>query len=190
MAFVYTVGHGARPVAELIDLLKSQGIARLVDVRAYPVSRRHAQFERAHLEAALQKAGIGYEWQGEALGGFRRPRTGSPHVGLKEPAFRGFADHMQTEVFQAAIAAVLSLAEQAPLALMCAERAPQRCHRSLIADHLCARGHPVVHLLQPGMSIRHRVHPAARWTPEGLVYDGGWVQRRLDFTESASPDSR
>ncbi|MGN2391998.1 DUF488 domain-containing protein [Pelomicrobium sp. G1] len=190
MALVYTVGHGARPGAALIDLLAAQGVAWLVDVRAYPVSRRHPQFERARLEASLREAGIRYQWQGKALGGFRAPGTGSPHGALEEPAFRGFADHMQTEAFRAAVAEILSLAQQTPLALMCAEQAPQRCHRSLIADYLCACGNPVVHLLQPGMSVRHRLHPAARWTPEGLVYDGGRVQARLDFTGSGSPGSR
>lgn len=190
MTLVYTVGHGARSAAALIDLLRGEHIAWLVDVRAYPVSRRHPQFERTRLEAALRGAGIRYQWEGKALGGFRTPEADSPHVALEEPAFRGFADHMQTEAFQVALGAVLSLAQQAPLALMCAEQAPQRCHRCLIADYLCACGNSVVHLLQPGVSAQHRLSPVARWTPEGLVYDGGRTQTRLDFTGSGSPGSR
>src|SRR5262249_22830725 len=68
---IYTVGHGARSAEQLIAILKEAGIGTLVDVRAYPASRRHPQFSRQPLSASLEKAGIAYRWEGKALGGMR-----------------------------------------------------------------------------------------------------------------------
>jgi len=108
-------------------------------VRAYPASRRHPQFSKDSLSAFLQEAGIAYRWEGKALGGMRP----------------SYAEHMQTEEFQAAAAALAAGRDR--ICIMCAEGDPAHCHRSFIADWLVARGHPVTHLLDPG---RQREHPA------------------------------
>jgi uncharacterized protein (DUF488 family) len=150
----------------------------LVDVRAIPRSRRWPQYNGEALKGSLAPEGIAYTWCGDALGGFRRPAPGSPNVAL-DSAFRGFADHMATPAFAAAVDGLLVAAADAPTAIMCAEKRPAECHRSLITDYVLARGIGVVHLVAPGSREPGRLSPAARAVPGGLVYDGGGQQRLL-----------
>src|SRR5262245_52505027 len=133
---IWTVGHGNRPLEELVALLEQAGVVCLVDVRAYPASRRHPQFERNALERSLAAAGIRYVWEGKGLGGRRRPTAESPHVALRVPAFRAYADHMMTREFHDAIDRLTVIADVHPAAIMCAERLPWQCHRFLISDYL------------------------------------------------------
>jgi uncharacterized protein (DUF488 family) len=132
------VGHGARSAVAFVSLLKANSIALLVDVRAYPVSRRHPQFSRDALAASLAEAGIQYRWEGKALGGMRKG---------------GYAAHMDTPLFANAAQALID-APQATC-IMCAETNPGDCHRSHIADWLVAHGERVVHLIQPDEQREH-----------------------------------
>jgi uncharacterized protein (DUF488 family) len=120
-----------------VFLLRHAGISTLVDVRAYPVSRRHPHFSRNALSAALAEGGIRYEWQGKALGGMRKG---------------GYAAHMETRLFTEVAQALLGSER---LCIMCAETDPADCHRWHIADWLVARGDQVVHLIAPGQSLPH-----------------------------------
>jgi len=169
---VFTVGHSTRSQAELLDLLRGFGIHRLVDVRRYPVSRRHPHFGRELLGSALEAMSIEYVHEPD-LGGRREPVPGSSNTALRSAAFRGYADHMASAEFQTALGRVVSAAcRQAALgrqALMCAEAVPWRCHRQLIADALVARGIVVEHVLGPGRSSAHVQRAEARVTPEGLL---------------------
>jgi uncharacterized protein (DUF488 family) len=142
MATIYTVGHGARSADELVSILKEAGVEILADVRAFPVSKRHPHFSREQLEASLGQAGMGYEWHGKALGGYR-----------KVP----YCEHMRTAPFHDAAAALI--ARPGPVCIMCAESNPDDCHRRHIADWLVARGHRVIHLLAPGSSREHVRNP-------------------------------
>lgn len=171
-ATLYTIGHSSRPIEAFLDTLREAEIRRVVDVRALPRSRRWPQYARAALERSLAAHGIDYEWSGDTLGGFRQPRPGSPNVAL-EGAFRGFADHMATPGFAVAIEALLAGAAHAPTAILCAEKLPRDCHRSLIADFVLAAGTEVVHLLAPGTREAARLNPAARVVAGVLVYDAG-----------------
>jgi uncharacterized protein (DUF488 family) len=173
MTTIYTIGHGNRAIGELIDLLREEGIECLVDVRAYPVSRRHPQFSRDALEQSLVGAGIRYVWEGTSLGGRRKAAADSPHVALRSPGFRAYADHMETEDFRAGAGRLLDLAANARIAIMCAERLPWECHRNLISDSLVARGLRVLHLMGPGESREHALNPVARQDGERLIYDAG-----------------
>ncbi|MGH8701491.1 MAG: DUF488 family protein [Burkholderiales bacterium] len=167
---LFTIGHSNRPLDELLEMLRSAGVKRLVDVRAVPKSRRWPQYNGTRLAQSLAAAGIDYAWRGEALGGFRQPRPDSPNVALAG-AFRGFADHMARPAFASAVDELLAGA--VPTAIMCAEKLPAECHRSLIADYVLARGVEVVHLIAPDVRETARRNPAARAAPGGLVYDGG-----------------
>jgi uncharacterized protein (DUF488 family) len=117
-------------------------VRTLIDVRAFPVSRRNPQFSREPLAVTLGEAGIGYDWQGKALGGHRK---------------RPYAEHMKTPAFREAATALAARADAA--CLMCAESSPDDCHRVHIADWLVAHGHPVVHLLAPGRAREHALNP-------------------------------
>src|SRR5665213_828899 len=135
---VMTIGHSTRPVAEFIRLLKAHEVKRLVDVRTVPRSRHNPQFNRDQLAASLHSARLHYRYM-PGLGGFRHARPDSINTAWQNASFRGYADYMQTPEFKKNLDALIKLAKQEQVAVMCAEAVPWRCHRSLIADALLAR---------------------------------------------------
>ena len=158
-----TIGHSTLSIEAFLRALRENGVELLVDVRRYPGSRRHPQFGQEALFASLREAGIEAAWR-EGLGGRRAARKDSVNTGWRENSFRGYADYMQTEAFRAEIDWLVS---QTPAcAIMCAEAVPWRCHRSLIADAVLARGLPVDDLMvsADGRSVRkeRRMTPFAR----------------------------
>lgn len=169
---VYTVGHGARPIEEFLALLEDAGIGRLVDVRTAPGSRKHPQFGKDALASALAARGIAYEWE-PRFGGWRKARPGSPHMALRSPGFRGYADHMETDEFRQARDWLVRTAAETPTAVMCAESLWWRCHRRMLADALVTAGYEVRHLMSGGRADPHRLHPAARIEGDLPVYDVG-----------------
>lgn len=166
---VYTVGHSTRSFEELVGLLRAHGVRRLVDVRTVPRSRRHPHFSREALVESLPAAGIEYRWLSE-LGGLRRPRPDSPNTGWRNESFRGFADHMQTAGFAAAVDELLALAQGDDLAIMCSEAVPWRCHRSLVGDALLVRGAKVLDIMSAGKATPHRLTPFARVAGTEVTY--------------------
>jgi uncharacterized protein (DUF488 family) len=169
---LFTVGHGARPVEAFVAVLRAADITTVVDIRRYPGSRKHPQFGRDALAAALHAQDIGYEWQGDALGGRRSRRADSRHIALHSAAFAGYADHMDTAEFRAAVDALVTRAAAERLAIMCAETYWGHCHRMLVGDALTVRGAKVVHLLDPGRREEHRLHPTMRRGADGWpVFD-------------------
>lgn len=167
---IYTVGHSNRALSAFVDLLVAANIRTLLDVRAYPGSKRHPYYARARLEARLSVTEITYGWMGDTLGGKRPPQPDSPHLALA-PSVRGFADYMQTSVFKAAIDDLLARAAQWPTAIMCAEKQPVQCHRALIADYLMCQGVKVMHLIEGDEHREHQLTPTVRKTSRGLIYD-------------------
>jgi len=165
---VYTVGHSNQAQERLVAALTKGGIDLVVDVRSFPASRRNPQFNRDVLVAALPGQGIGYRHLPE-LGGRRRPRAGSANMALGDPGFRGFADYMATPEFEAGLVKLIEAAKEARAAIMCAETLPWRCHRSLIADALVARGVEVEHLIG-GSRRRHALSPMARVEDGRVTY--------------------
>lgn len=167
---LYTIGHSTRGIEELLDLLGENRVQLLVDVRRFPVSRRYPHFTAAALAESLAAARIAYQHERD-LGGHREPRPDSPNTALRAAAFRGYADHMATPAFRAALARLEARAAAERAAFMCAEADPRHCHRQLLADALVARGARVLHILGPGRVEAHVLHPAARVTLDGaLIY--------------------
>ena len=123
-----------------VSLLQDARIDLLVDVRAYPASRRNPQFARDALSRSLAAAGIAYDWQGAALGGMRP---------------QGYLAHMQTPEFQRAGASLISMGAERRVCMMCAETDPADCHRSHISDWLVAHGERVLHLIAEGETREH-----------------------------------
>jgi uncharacterized protein (DUF488 family) len=150
----FTVGHGTRPLAELIETLREADVQTLVDVRRYPGSRRNPQFNQEPLRDALAAAGIAYRHAVE-LGGRRRGEAGEDdYPCIRVPAFRSYAARMRTDAWQAALAEEL---RQPVPCFMCAETDWRKCHRRLIAELLTARGEPPVHLVRPGEREEHNL---------------------------------
>ena len=154
------IGHSTRPLDELVALLRASGVQSLADVRTIPRSRRNPQFSLDVLAAALPEAGIGYAHL-PRLGGLRRAAPDSANDAWENASFRGYADHMQTGEFEEGLVELRALARQGPVAIMCAEAVPWRCHRSLIADALFARGVVVEHIVGKGRTRPHRLTPFA-----------------------------
>jgi uncharacterized protein (DUF488 family) len=164
---VFTVGHGTRPIEELLEVLAEAGVRTLVDVRRFPASRRHPQFNQPALAAAVEGAAIAYRHAIE-LGGRRSGEAGEERFGcIRVAAFRSYAARMGTPEWQHALGAALGEPEPC---FMCAETLWWRCHRRLIAELLEARGDEVIHLLKPGHSERHRPWDPISETRDGVLY--------------------
>ncbi len=168
-ARVLAIGHSTRPIDELLALLRAAGVRSLADIRTVPRSRKNPQFERRALARSLARAGISYAWL-PRLGGLRRPRKDSPNAAWRNTSFRGYADHMATEEFAEGLRELSALARAGPVAVMCAEAVPWRCHRSLLADALLARGVAVEHVTGPGKTRPHRLTPFARVEGRRVTY--------------------
>ena len=172
MTALYSIGHGNRGIKAFIELLQASDVQCLVDVRAYPRSKRHPQYTRLRLEPELQAHGIRYLWEGATLGGMRRPQSDSPHAALADVAFRGYADHMASGEFAQGLGRLLELGTATRTAFMCAETDPRHCHRSFIADALLARGVEVLHLIESHDVRCHALRAGARCAASGeLIYD-------------------
>jgi len=187
---IWTIGHSTRTLDEFISLLKANEINLLADVRAWPSSKRYPHFNKDALAELLNAQRIRYEHFPE-LGGKRKSKPDSRNTAWRNASFRGYADYMETEQFQKGIERLLDIAGQGAatraaaeakhegreavtpraIAIMCAEAVWWRCHRSLIADYLKARGVEVLHILGANKVDPHPYTPAARIVNGELTYE-------------------
>jgi uncharacterized protein (DUF488 family) len=168
---VRTVGHGAAPEAEFGDLLQGAAVSTVMDVRRFAGSRHNPQFTHDEMARWLGRVGIEYRWM-PALGGRRKASPNSPNVGLRNPQFRAYADHMATVEFAKAVGELTDVAARVPIAVMCSESVWWRCHRRLLADHLVlVEGMPVEHLFHDGRVVEHGLTPGARLDGRHVTYD-------------------
>jgi uncharacterized protein (DUF488 family) len=166
---IWTIGHSTRTLAEFIAALRSQETGAVADVRKLPGSRRFPHFDQDPLRSALAGAGMGYHHFAD-LGGRRKTSPVSQNTAWRHPAFRAYADYMETRAFAEAIARLAALARERRTAGMCAEGVWWRCHRSLIADFLKVRGWRVLHILKAGKVQEHPFTSAARIVGGELCY--------------------
>ena len=166
---VFTIGHSTRTLDAFLDLLRAHQVARVADVRTIPRSRRNPQFNRETLPDALHGRMIHYTHLA-SLGGLRHARKDSVNNGWQNASFRGFADYMQTPEFEKGIEKLMELARKGPVAMMCAEAVPWRCHRSLIADALLVRGIAVQHIMSAKRADPHSLTPFARVEGTHITY--------------------
>jgi uncharacterized protein (DUF488 family) len=169
---LYTIGHSTRTLVELVEALHAHQIQTLVDIRAFPASRRLPQFNRESLEKSLPEAGIRYVWM-KSLGGYRKKiLEESPNIALRNASFRNYADYMLTPEFEKAADELVMLAEKSPAVYMCAERVYFQCHRMLVSDWLVAHGHEVLHIDGVGAVKSHSLTTEARMIDRHLIYRG------------------
>jgi uncharacterized protein (DUF488 family) len=173
---IVALGHSNRPFPEFLAMLREHGVRLLVDVRRHPGSKAVPWARGEELAAALKEEGIAYRHE-PALGGRRKPVAGSPNTAWRNEQFRGYADHMASGEFQAALSGLLRHARKETVAVMCSEAVPWRCHRSLLADALVAQGAEVVQAIAPGKSGPHKVTPFSRIEDGQVTYPG---ERPLD----------
>jgi uncharacterized protein (DUF488 family) len=168
-AVVLTIGHSTRTLETFLQLVQAHNVTRLVDVRSIPRSRHNPQFNQQTLPDALHAAGISYQHI-PGLGGLRRPCKDSPNKAWRNSSFRGFADYMQTIEFRENLQALIDLARQDRVAVMCAEAVPWRCHRWLIADALLAHGLRVEHIMDEVHCKNHLLSSWARVKGSDITY--------------------
>lgn len=168
-SLIWTVGHSTRPIETFLALLQAHLIQQIIDVRAFPYSRRNPQFHATDFVVSLQQAGLAYHHL-PLLGGRRKSRPDSINQGWRNASFRGYADYMQTEPFQTGLSELMTWADDQRTAMICAEAVPWRCHRALIADALVSRGWDVRHIMTATKADLHRMTPFAQTDNGMLVY--------------------
>lgn len=172
MATLFTIGHSTRSLEELIRALQAHGIKTLVDIRAFPMSRRFPHFVRESLDQSLPEVGIRYLWMKELGGRRKKMLADSPNIALRNLSFRNYADYMLTSEFEQAMDRLTKIAEKLPTAYMCAERVYFHCHRMLVSDWLVARSHEVLHLDDEKPPRPHMLMAEARMQDGKLIYKG------------------
>lgn len=169
MPTLFTIGHSTRSIEEFLALLSAHEIAVLADVRSFPGSRRVPQFGKESLRVSVEAEGIEYTWMPE-LGGRRKVSPDSVNTAWRHPAFRGYADYMETEDFADGLMSLTSVACAMPTAIMCAEAVWWRCHRGLISDAMKWAGFEVLHIMGPGKVVSHPWTAAAQIVDRELSY--------------------
>ena len=166
---IFTVGHSTLPIERFIALLKIYAIECLADIRTVPRSRHNPQFNSDALGHALKQVTIEYVPL-PALGGLQHARKDSPNTGWRNESFRGYADYMQTKAFEDGLEVLIEMSREERTAIMCAEAAPWRCHRSLVADALSVRGIPAVEILSASSYRMHELTPFAQVEGTQITY--------------------
>ena len=148
---IYTVGHSNHALEHFLTLLKRHGIGLLADVRSTPYSRFNPQFRKDELAASLDASGIGYLFLGQELGARSKDRACYDDTG--RVSYRKLAG---TELFRRGLERLLTAARGCTTAIMCAEKDPLDCHRTiLVAREIEASGESVAHILPSGEIESH-----------------------------------
>ena len=166
---IFTIGHSTRTIDEFVELLKTNGVTMLIDVRTVPRSRHNPQFNKETLPSTLISHGIKYIHMPD-IGGLRHPKRDSINLAWRNSSFRGYADYMQTQEFTDNLLKIIALARENCLALMCAEALPWRCHRSLISDALVVRRVKVEHIISATSCIDHQLNEMAHVEGNQITY--------------------
>jgi uncharacterized protein (DUF488 family) len=167
---VWTIGHSTRTIEEFLNLLSAHEIRLLIDIRAFPGSRRYPHFSKENLSATLSAHGIGYRHMA-GLGGRRKPDLHSVNMAWRHPSFRGYADYMQTNEFRENIEALEALAMEQRSVYMCSEAPWWKCHRALVSDFMKVHGWEVLHIMEKGKLTEHPFTKPARPLQGKLFYD-------------------
>ncbi|MEO6215184.1 MAG: DUF488 domain-containing protein [Sphingomonas sp.] len=172
---IYTIGHSTRTIEAFVELLRTGGVRRVIDVRSIPRSRTNPQYNVDVLGEVLAAWQIGYSLIPE-LGGRRGlQKTVAPEVNgfWKNQSFHNYADYAMSGEFRTGLERLLASSAEMPCAIMCAEAVWWRCHRRIIADYLLNEGRRVLHLMGKDRIEPATLTPAARSDHRVLVYPQG-----------------
>lgn len=150
-------------------MLKSLSIKFLADVRSFPGSRKFPHFKKENLQIFLPEKGIQYLHL-QNLGGRRKANPDSSNTVWRHPAFRGYADYMETEAFKQGIKELERTALANRTAMMCSEAVWWSCHRSMISDYFKAAGWEVMHIMGEGKATEHPFTQPAKVVNGKLTY--------------------
>lgn len=167
---VFTIGHSTRDFDEVLEMLRTNGVTLLADVRSYPSSRKYPQWNQNAIKDALP-ADIGYRWL-QDIGGRRYTPAGvsSPNGAWRVKAFRDYADYMATDEFRSGFAELLKITNESVPAIMCSEAVPWRCHRRLITDALIVAGIDVFNIMSVSATRRAELTAFAHVRDDTITY--------------------
>lgn len=175
---IYTIGHSTHSKEELINMLVFAKIEVLIDVRAFPGSRKFPQFKQENMKEWLKEAGISYHHIA-ALGGRRNKSTELvPEVNAawNNQSFHNYADYTLTDEFKQGISELITIAKGSRTAYCCSERHPSRCHRLIISNWLTANGWTVEHIIDDNHGETELVkHELGKWGAMPIIEEGGTV---------------
>lgn len=147
---IYTVGHSTHTIQDFLKLLKSRGISAIADVRSAPYSRFQPQFNREVLTKSLKESGIEYVFVGDSIGGR------SSNEDDYENGRVVYGRLKNSDNFENGLQRVIAGSEKFQLALMCSEKEPVECHRTLLVGQtLFERGTPITHIHGDGSLEKH-----------------------------------
>lgn len=193
---IYTIGHSTHPIERFTELLRMHGITALCDVRSRPYSRMNPQFNREELKDVLNSAGIKYVFLGKELGARTDDRSCYRHGQVQ------YSLLAQTNPFKKGIDRVIEGSRQYRVALMCAEKEPLDCHRTiLVARVLTENGVPATHILSDGqletqahaierLIVRLRTPGADMFREQATVIADAYAQQghQIAYREESAPD--
>jgi uncharacterized protein (DUF488 family) len=177
---IYTIGHSSQPIEEFLSQLQRNGIEVLADVRSTPYSARYAHFAREALQKTLAVAGIRYLFLGRELGA----RRDEPECYVEEWA--SYERIAMLPNFVRGIERVLEGADKSRIALMCAEKDPLCCHRTILVCRVLARFGADIRHIGPGGVLETHAHAEQRLIAEEL---GASDQGEL-FAPAGDADAR
>lgn len=163
---IYTVGHSTHTKEEFLKLLNDAGIEKLIDVRAFPGSRKFPCFHEDRMKEWLPENGIQYEHFGKLGGRRRKSKTIDDEVnsGWNNRSFHNYADYTLSDEFQEAVKELGQTAADKRVAICCSERHPARCHRMLISNWMAAHGWDVKHIIDgPKEKTIIENHEIGKW---------------------------
>nr|WP_294899431.1 DUF488 domain-containing protein [uncultured Pedobacter sp.] len=166
---ICTIGHSTHSAEEFLSILKHYQIELLVDVRRFPGSRKFPWFNQDILKSYLATNGIDYVHIGK-LGGRRKPNPDSENINWRHPAFKAYADFMESEEFKIGVTELELLGAEKVTTIMCSEVLWWRCHRSMIADYLKSKGWKVMHILSKEKLTEHPYTQPAKIVDGELTY--------------------
>lgn len=167
---IWTIGHSTRSLEEFIEMLNSFNIKLVADIRSFPGSRKFPHFNKEALAGSLPAHEIEY-LHIKNLGGRRKVNPDSKNTTWHHPAFRGYADFMDTETFHEGIHKLEEIAKTKRTAYMCSEAVWWRCHRSMVSDYLKANGWLVMHIMGVAKAQEHPYTQPARIVNGCLTYE-------------------
>lgn len=166
----WTIGHSTLTFDEFIAMLKSFQIKVVADIRSFPGSRRFPQFNKETLEITLPANNLEYIYI-KNLGGRRKVNPNSKNTSWNHPAFRGYADFIETAVFKEGIKKLEQIASKKRTAYMCSEAVWWRCHRYMVSDYLKTDGWKIMHIMGVGKATEHPYTQPARIVDGELSYE-------------------
>lgn len=167
---IWTIGHSTHTLDVFMSMLKSFQIEVVADIRSYPGSRKFPQFNKESREIILPQNSLEYIHI-KNLGGRRKVNPNSKNMSWHHPAFRGYADYMETKLFKEVIRQLEQIASKKRTAYICSEVLWWRCHRSMVSDYLKVDGWKVMHIMSAKKSVEHPFTQPARVVNEKLSYE-------------------